>query len=131
MSDLETIRQIAARCVQTGRAFAQRPRGTINELFEATGYAGAPARVGLEAFRQALLKEPDCVEGWLLYSSDKRSIDAWYFMETEDGQFEVGFCGEQETRDRKTYRDRIEACAQFLVVEFAHWASRHSRSRPP
>lgn len=86
---------------------------TIRELLTAAAPDLTDDHRLIELVKRELEGDPSLVEDWQIYSYDKRGVPSPYL----DGS-EVGFF-DGERRNRRTYRDRTGACAQFIYSEAA------------
>lgn len=63
----------------------------------------------------ALIKNPDCLSQWLVYSEDRRSTPNWYFtQQIKKGTYIVGFYPPQKDVKETEYANMAEACAAFI-----------------
>lgn len=123
-----------------------RQIGTLSPvaLIERSGYLETPEAVTRERVLALLQKSPELVDEWRIWSMDKR-CDGWGFRE-ENGLYVVAHFsiegavpvpgatftledgrtiqhtwkgGQLRIVDRLTFRDRFEACAEFVLREVA------------
>ena len=68
--------------------------------------------------RDILATDQSLVEGWLLWSANKRVSSGWYFKRNA-GIYEVGF---HPNGERKVFNDGAAGCAEFVIQEVAPYA---------
>lgn len=93
---------------------------SINDWVRASGWLLHRGSISLDDIKAFLKAAPELVDGWLLYSEDKRCDSGWYFTNDEmPGYFAVGHFGSNTgMTDVTKYRDSVEACANFILKEF-------------
>ncbi|MBF0387545.1 MAG: hypothetical protein HQL20_06780 [Candidatus Omnitrophica bacterium] len=93
---------------------------SINDWVRASGWLLHRESISLDDIKGFLKVAPELVDGWLLYSEDKRCDSGWYFTNDEMlGYFVVGHYGSNTGYTKvEKYRDSIEACAVFIMNEF-------------
>jgi len=88
----------------------------MRELVVAAGVHSAtdiPSAVDIVAFIE---RNPAVVESWIDYSAEKRSSDAWYFVPTSAGRYEVGLF---PAGPNTVFTSGAMACAEFIARELA------------
>ena len=90
------------------------------QLFKESGYLEYTSSIITEEIKQYLADHPDYINDWIIYSSDKRTSEGWYFLQ-EGSDWIVGYL--QETlndyvriREEK-FNSSFEACAIFIIKE--------------
>lgn len=105
-------------------AVARMPRTSLSRrdvstyaILEQSGYFERHADVTPELLAEILASDASLVDDWLAFSENKRTSSGWYFCQAATG-FTVGLVNDAGSRvDEHTYRDRIEACAEFIKKE--------------
>jgi hypothetical protein len=87
-------------------------------LLEATGYFGFHNQISEPDIRAALGRCPQCVEEWMQYSEDKRTMSGWYVAHNDEGCYEIGYLTERgDLQQRLVYKENVDACAAFVKRE--------------
>lgn len=61
-------------------------------LLKETGYFELHDQVSVSDIREALNRDPACVQEWMQYIDDQRCISSWYCdFDDDENQDEVGF----------------------------------------
>jgi hypothetical protein len=89
---------------------------SIYSLLKGTGYFELHHQVNEAIILDSLLANPECIQQWLAWSSDKRVDSGWYFKQRDDGKFEVGHQGQGDSGVAE-YTDIAKACAAFIKQE--------------
>ena len=91
--------------------------GTLSmvELLERSGYVRVANKPSAEEISAAIATHPDCVDDWLLHSSNQRS-SGWYFAKYPLG-YEVGLLLGAEKKFVSFHSDATEACALYVKEE--------------
>jgi hypothetical protein len=87
-------------------------------LVAESGYREHRDAVDVEKIRAHLAAHPELIDQWLGFSGDKRVDRGWYFYaESENGPYTVGYQEYGYDKRVKRYSDRIEACAVYIQHE--------------
>jgi hypothetical protein len=90
-------------------------------LLKETGYFELHDQVSVSDIRDALARDPACVQEWMQYVDDLRCPSSWYFdFDDDDNQYEVGFFdikADPNRSNRVQYDNAIDACAAFVKHE--------------
>ena len=106
-----------AACCEIGSEYAETGTRRIDILEEAAR-AHAEKPFNHSELANALRETPEIVDGWLLWSEDKRWSPAWYFSAEKQNSFHVGYYTSNSGQQLETrYEDRYNACAAFIVHE--------------
>lgn len=113
-----TINNIALEIVTIPRKFHNRDM-SVFALLEATGYFGLHDQVSETDIREALARDPACVQEWMQYCSDKRTSSGWYIRFNNEQLYEIGFFDIKTDHDinRVQYENALDACAAFIKRE--------------
>jgi hypothetical protein len=107
-----------ANVVRLPRRFAARDDVSMFTLLVESGYLVHHAAIDPAVIRESLVREVGCVDDWMTYSYNKRTVSGWYCCETEEGGFVVGYAGGTGEKGAPiVYSDRLEACAHFIKNE--------------
>ncbi len=108
--------EIATEIVTIPRKFHTRGL-SIFDLLKETGYFGRHDEVSVSDIRNALARDPACVQEWMQYIDDLRCSSSWYFVLNDEGLYEVGFYDSNADPARSNqlaYDDAMDACAAFI-----------------
>ena len=111
--------EIAMQIVTMPRRFHSLGNISIFSLLEETGYFELHDQVSESDIRVALLLDPECVQEWMQYCSDKRTSSGWFIRLNDEELYEVGYFDIKADHDtnRVQYKDAIDACAAFIKHE--------------
>jgi hypothetical protein len=100
---------------------------SITQLFNESGYLEQPNAVTKESLIDHLIANPDLINDWENYSSDKRYSPAWYFLKN-NSEWIVGYSGTPSQEQKQTFTSGSDACAEFILRELKQFAehARHS-----
>ena len=92
---------------------------SIFALLEATGYFGLHDQISENDIRAALSRNPECIQDWMQYCSDKRTPTGWYIRLNDEELYEVGYfdINAEHDTNRVQYENVIDACAAFIKHE--------------
>ena len=92
---------------------------SVFALLEATGYFELHDQVSESDIRVALLRDPESVQEWMQYCSDKRTSSGWLIRLNDEELYEVGYFDIKADYDtnRVQYENAIDACAAFIKHE--------------
>ena len=92
---------------------------SVFALLEATGYFELHDQVSESDIRVALLRDPESVQEWMQYCSDKRTSSGWFIRLNDEELYEVGYFDIKADYDtnRVQYENAIDACAAFIKHE--------------
>ena len=109
---------IATAVIQIPRTFGNLGNVSIFSLLKGTGYFEMHDQVSEAEIHEALIRQPECVDDWMLYSDDKRSSEGWYLKQGNGSSYTVGFYTGKASDNRQIqYSDRLDACAAFIKHE--------------
>ena len=111
-----TMDNIATEIVTIPRKFQTRDI-SIFDLLNETGYFELHNEVSEGDIRNALARDPACVQEWMRYIDDQRCASSWYFVINDEGQYEVGFYDSDSDPTRTNqvvYENAMDACAAFI-----------------
>ncbi len=110
---------IAMQIVTMPRRFHRLGNISIFSLLEATGYFELHDQVSESDIRVALLRDPECVQEWMQYCSDKRTSSGWYIRLNDEELYEIGYFDIKADHDtnRVQYENAIDACSAFIKHE--------------
>lgn len=89
-------------------------------LLKETGYFELHNEVSVSDIRNALARDPACVQEWMQYIDDQRCSSSWYFVLNDEGLYEVGFYDSNTDPARSNqvvYENAMDACAAFINHE--------------
>lgn len=90
-------------------------------LLKETGYFELHDQISVNDIREALTRDPACVQEWMQYVDDLRCSSSWYFDFNEDeNQYEVGFFdikADPNRSHRIQYENATDACAAYIKHE--------------
>ena len=90
---------------------------SIYLLLKETGYFEKHNEVNEANILQYLVNHTEYVNQWLCWAEDKRSSSGWYFKESEDRKYIVGYFPVKEDYTPVEYSDINEACTAFIKRE--------------
>ena len=86
-------------------------------LLKETGYFELHNDVSVSDIRNALDRDPACVQEWMQYIDDQRCSTSWYFALNDENLYEVGFYDTNTDPARSNqvvYDNVLDACAAFI-----------------
>ena len=86
-------------------------------LLKETGYFELHDQVSVSDIREALIRDPACVQEWMQYIDDQRCSSSWYFALNDENLYEVGFYDsntDPRRSDQVVYDNAMDACAAFI-----------------
>ena len=90
-------------------------------LLKETGYFELHDQVSVSDVREALTRDPACVQEWMQYVDDLRCPSSWYFdFDDDENQYEVGFFdikADPNRSNRVQYENATDACAAYIKHE--------------
>ena len=90
-------------------------------LLKETGYFELHDQVSVSDIREALIRDPACVQEWMQYVDDLRCPSSWYFdCDDDKNQYEVGFFdikADPNRSNRVQYENATDACAAYIKHE--------------
>jgi len=113
------VNNIAIEIVKIPRTFQIRRDMSIVALLKETGYFELYDQVSVTDIREALTREPACVQEWMQYSQNQR-YPGWYLTLNDEDLYEVGFFddnADSRYSNRVQYESAIDACAVFIKHE--------------
>lgn len=108
------------------RDFHTQQTKSINQLFNESGYLEQPEVVTKEKLIDHLKANPDLIDDWENYSSDKRISQGWYFMK-DKSEWIVGYTGTQSQEQIQAFSSSFESCAEFILHELKEFAEHATR----
>jgi hypothetical protein len=87
------------------------------QLLEEMGYFETYDTVTIQALQDAFGKNPEFVEAWLEWSSNKRTSSGWYFERNPLGDYIVGYYPPRKQQKLETFVDGLLAAAIFVKNE--------------
>jgi hypothetical protein len=113
------VNNIATEIVKIPRTFQIRRDMSIVALLKETRYFELYDQVSVSDIREAITRDPACVQEWMRYSDDQR-CPGWYLTLNDEGLYEVGFFDDNANSrysNRVQYESAIDACAVFIKHE--------------
>jgi hypothetical protein len=112
-----TSKMTPTACCEIGSEYAETGiRRT--DIQEEAARAHAEEAFCHDELAEVLRACPQIIDGWLLWSCDKRWTPAWYFSDEPRNTFLVGYCAANLERQTETrYQDGYIACAAYIVRE--------------
>jgi hypothetical protein len=86
-------------------------------LLKETGYFELHDQISVSDIREALARDPACVQEWMQSIDDQRCSSSWYFVLNDEGLYEVGFYDSNTDPARSNqvvYENAMHACAAFI-----------------
>ena len=104
-------------CCEIGSEYSET--GTRRaDLLKAAARAHAKEPFCHDELVEVLRTRPEIIDGWLLWSSDKRWTPAWYLIVERQDTFRIGYCVSKSGRQLETiHQDRYKACAAYIIHE--------------
>lgn len=104
--------------VHIPREYYSKDTVSFLQLLKDTGYWDVHDQISVEDIREALTRDPECVDEWIQYSEDQRTDAGWCINEMENKKYVVRY----KIRDAHfvthgEYGDRLEACAVYIKLE--------------
>jgi len=90
---------------------------SIYFLLRDTGYFEMHDQITEANLFEALIQYPECINQWLSWSEDKRSNSGWYFKQSENGKYVVGYFPTKDGLKINEYSEIAKACAAFIKHE--------------
>ena len=89
------------------------------DLLKQTGYFELHDQLSVSDIREALTRDPACVQEWMQYCSDRRTSSGWYIRLNDEELYEIGYFDIKADHDinRVQYENAIDACAAFIKRE--------------
>src|SRR5690349_7767753 len=81
---------IATKIVTIPRRMRSDDKSPFALLTE-TDYFQLHNAISVNDIRNALVRDPACVQEWMQYIEDQRCSSSWYFVLNDEGLYEVGF----------------------------------------
>lgn len=107
-------RKIVINVCEMPVQFRARCDVSMMQLVRESGLIESPEALTLGAVSDYLRQHEHLVEAWMMLSKDKRTSSGWYFVESSEVSFEVGYSPDGP---RHFFCDRVQACAEFIVRE--------------
>jgi hypothetical protein len=104
------------KLINLARDFSQKRTVSIYELLQQAGYMEAVGKISDQDIYRELVAAPDFADDWLEYSEDKRTSNGWYYKQTDNGKYLVGYVDESGKTETE-YDDKIKACSKFIKQE--------------
>src|SRR5574338_522712 len=82
---------IAREIVQIPRTFQIRRNVSVVGLLKQTGYFELHDQLSVSDIREALARDPACVQEWMQYCSDKRTSSGWYIRLNDEELYQIGY----------------------------------------
>lgn len=118
---MQTLTETVARVGQLARDFHTAGSRSPDALFESSGYREQRRSVGEAQLADYFAHNPELVDHWLIYSSDKR-CDGWYLCEDADGAYRLGCFPSERSKQERRFTSRVEACAAYVKIEMESFA---------
>ena len=103
-------------------------------LLKETGYFELHDEVSVSDIREALIRDPACVQEWMQYVDDLRCPSSWYFdFDDDENQYEVGYFdikADPNRSNRVQYENATDACAAYVKHEIESMRSHGTRVHP-
>jgi hypothetical protein len=87
---------------------------SMHMILAELGYATIRNKISIELILHGILQNPEMIQGWLEYSSDKRTSNGWYFKIGNDHEYIVGSV---DCKKVDKFINVSEACATFIKRE--------------
>jgi hypothetical protein len=113
------MNNVSTDIVKIPRTLQIRRDMSIVALLKEMGYLELYDQVSVSDIREALTRDPACVQEWMNYSEDQR-CPGWYLRLNEEGLYEVGFFdhnADPHYSHRVQYESAMDACAVFIKQE--------------
>jgi hypothetical protein len=113
------MNNMATEIVKIPRTFQIRRDMSIVALLKEMGYFELYDQVSVSDIREALSRDPACVQEWMKYSEDQR-CPGWYLTVNDEDLYEVGFFdhdADPHYSNRVQYESAMDACAVFIKQE--------------
>ena len=108
------------------KEFHNRNDKSIIQIFNETGYLSDMESVSKEALIDYLQTNPELITEWENYSADKRYSPSWYFL-SDGSEWIVGYASAPSQEQRKVFKSKFEACAEFILHELEKFAEQAPR----
>jgi hypothetical protein len=114
------MNNIASEIVTIPRRMHSEDKSPFTLLKE-TGYFELHDQLSVSDIREALTRDPACVQEWMQYVDDLRCPSSWYFdFDDDENQYEVGFFDIKADPNRSIrvhYENATDACAAYIKHE--------------
>jgi len=90
---------------------------SVYSLLKESGYFELYNQINESDIFEILSKNLDCIDQWLIFSADKRTGYGWYFVQSEDGKYIVGYLSLEGNKKETEYLDKFKACSAFVKQE--------------
>lgn len=85
-------------------------------LLKDTGYFETYDQIGEQDIYKVIVKYPEYIKEWLLWSENKRTDEGWYLKQDNGGKYIVGYLSKISSTQTE-YPDASLACAAFIKHE--------------
>jgi hypothetical protein len=86
-------------------------------LLKESGYFELYNQISERDIFEILIQYLECIDQWLIFSSDKRCNSGFYFTQNDSGKYIVGYLSIEGNKKTTEYLDKFEACAAFIKQE--------------
>ena len=91
---------------------------SIKQLIKESGFDENIEKIKLDELANFIKLNPNYVDSWLQYSSDKRTSSGWYFSKTND-KYLIGYLNSYKNEKVEEYDSVYNACANFILRELS------------
>ena len=85
-------------------------------LLKNSGYFEKCNQISENDILKRIIRNPECVEQWLIYSEDQRSSPSWYIAQQNNNEYLVDRYPQLKSSQPRKFLDVNEACAAFVKV---------------
>ncbi len=108
------LNDIINQIIDIPSKFYELKNVSIYSLLEESGYFEVREQINEANIFAAVNNNPEVVKKWMQLSEDKRTDSGWYFTNSGNDQYVVGYYPENEFTAVKYY-NVSEACADFII----------------
>lgn len=90
---------------------------SIYDLLMATHYPQHSHEISVKDIEAQLKAHAGFVDLWLQYSADQRVSTGWYIRMNNTNEYEVGFTDSGHHEHIHKFRDKYQACADYIKKE--------------
>lgn len=90
---------------------------SIYSLLKESGYFELHNEINEADIIREIIVNPQCISQWMTWSDNKRSNEGWYFKQSKEGKYIVGYFPQKEGAKMREYSDINDACATFIKLE--------------
>jgi len=123
------IKETIIKVVHIPKDSRQEPEISIASRLHESGYYALHSLIDETQIGEALDQYPYCIDHWLQWSADKKTITGWYFMERNEQRYFVGFFPDHFKGPGQLFSDVKIACAYYIKKEIEECRLRYLKAK--